>query len=88
MNKILLCGAMGRMGREVANAAGEYGFEIAAGIDSFAGKAGFPLYAGFTDAIREEADVIIDLYTHDDEAYRLSNLEGIVKLEKMGEIRL
>ena len=61
MNKILLCGAMGRMGREVANCAKEYGFEIAAGVDfSAAEGAGFPLYAGFTDAIREEADVIID----------------------------
>ena len=29
------------------------------------------------------ADVIIDLYTHDDKAYRLSNLDGIVKLEQM-----
>lgn len=29
------------------------------------------------------ADVIIDLYTHDDKAYRLSNLDGIVKLEEM-----
>lgn len=29
-----------------------------------------------------EADVIIDLYTHDNKKYRLSNLEGIVKLEE------
>lgn len=29
------------------------------------------------------ADVIIDFYTHDDKAYRLSNLDGIVKLEEM-----
>lgn len=28
------------------------------------------------------ADVIIDLYTHDDKKYRLSNLDGIVKLEE------
>lgn len=28
------------------------------------------------------ADVIIDLYTHDDKEYRLSNLDGIVKLEE------
>lgn len=28
------------------------------------------------------ADVIIDLYTHDDKQYRLSNLDGIVKLEE------
>ena len=30
-----------------------------------------------------EADVLIDLYTHDDQSYRLSNLDGIVKLEQM-----
>lgn len=29
------------------------------------------------------ADVIIDLYTHDDMQYRLSNLDGIVKLEEL-----
>ena len=30
-----------------------------------------------------EADVIIDLFTHDDKQYRLSNLDGIVKLEQL-----
>lgn len=29
-----------------------------------------------------EADVVIDLYTHDSKKYRLSNLEEIVKLEE------
>jgi len=29
------------------------------------------------------ADVIIDFYTHDSKAYRLSNLDAIVKLEQM-----
>ena len=28
------------------------------------------------------ADVIIDMFTHDDKQYRLSNLDGIVKLEE------
>lgn len=32
------------------------------------------------------ADVIIDLYTHDDKEYRLSNLDGIVKLEECKKI--
>ena len=31
------------------------------------------------------ADVIIDFYTHDDKEYRLSNLDGIVKLEQMNK---
>ena len=30
-----------------------------------------------------EADVLIDMYTHDSKEYRLSNLDGIVKLEQM-----
>ena len=30
-----------------------------------------------------EADVLIDIYTHDDKEYRLSNLDGIVKLEEL-----
>ena len=30
-----------------------------------------------------EADVLIDIYTHDDKEYRLSNLDGIVKLEEI-----
>jgi len=30
-----------------------------------------------------EADVLIDFYTHDNHSYRLSNLDGIVKLEEM-----
>ena len=30
-----------------------------------------------------EADGVIDLYTHDDRDYRLSNLDGIVKLEEL-----
>lgn len=31
------------------------------------------------------ADVIIDLYTHDDKSYRLSNLDGIAKLESFNK---
>ena len=30
-----------------------------------------------------EADVIIDIFTHDDHLYRISNLEGIVKVEEV-----
>ena len=61
MNRILLCGAMGSMGREVVHYANEYGFEIAAGIDFYTAQdADFPLYASFTSFIREKADIIID----------------------------
>ena len=61
MNRILLCGAMGSMGREVTHYASDFGFEIAAGIDfNMTEEAGFPLYAGFSSFIREKADIIID----------------------------
>ena len=33
-----------------------------------------------------EADVIIDIFTHDDHLYRLSNLEGIVKVEEVKRV--
>ncbi len=35
------------------------------------------------NAYTHEADVLIDLFTHDGRAYRLSNLDGIVKLEEI-----
>ena len=38
---------------------------------------------GILESYTHEADVIIDFYTHDDKKYRLSNLDGIVKLEQM-----
>lgn len=31
------------------------------------------------------ADVLIDIYTHDDKEYRLSNLDGVVKLEELNK---
>lgn len=61
MIRILLCGALGHMGRQVTALAQENGFEIAAGIDfSVDDRNPFPLYAGFSSFIKEEADVIID----------------------------
>ena len=38
---------------------------------------------GLMQFYTHEADVIIDLYTHDRKAYRLSDLDGVVKLEQM-----
>ena len=47
-------------------------------------------YANVSEYLQEvltfyshDADVLIDFYTHDDRQYRLSNLDGIVKLEEM-----
>lgn len=47
-------------------------------------------YANISDLIKEilenyhhECDVLFDFFTHDSKKYRLSNLDGIVKLELM-----
>ena len=61
MKRILLCGAMGKMGRQVAALAVENDFEIAAGVDQAgSGNPAFPLYQGFDDGIKEAADVLVD----------------------------
>jgi len=46
-------------------------------------------YVNISDYLKEilegychNADVLIDFFTHDSKAYRLSNLDGIVKLEE------
>ena len=60
MLKILLSGACGRMGHQVANLAEEEGAVIAAGVDVHAESWGaFPVYPSFS-LVREEADVIVD----------------------------
>ena len=60
MLKLLLCGACGRMGRQVAACAEENDAKIAAGIDVQAEAGGsFPIYPSFS-LVREEADVIVD----------------------------
>ena len=52
-------------------------------------------YANTSEYLKEllefythEADVLIDFYTHDSKAYRLSNLDGIVKLEELNRNKL
>ncbi|MBR3016574.1 MAG: 4-hydroxy-tetrahydrodipicolinate reductase [Clostridia bacterium] len=60
MLKILLSGACGRMGHQVANLAQEEQAMIAAGVDVRAEKWGdFPVYPSFS-LVAEEADVIVD----------------------------
>lgn len=56
--KILLSGALGFMGREVAKLCKAQGVEIVCGVDIVSGQADFPLYTDYTDA--PKADVIVD----------------------------
>ena len=60
MLKILLSGACGRMGRQVAHLAEEEQAVIAAGVDVCAEQGGgFPVYPSFS-MVQEDADVIVD----------------------------
>ena len=60
MLKILLSGACGRMGRQVAQLAEDEQASIIAGIDVHAEQwSDFPVYPSFS-LVREEADVIVD----------------------------
>lgn len=57
--KIILCGACGRMGRNVAEVASARGDEIVCGIDVAPSPMPFPVYRDFSE-IFETADVLID----------------------------
>lgn len=60
MLKILLSGACGRMGRQVAACVEEQNARIIAGVDVNAEKgAAFPVYPAFS-LVQEQADVIVD----------------------------
>ena len=59
--KIIIGGALGRMGRELALAAADAGVEVACGVDvAYAGQAAaFPIVTGY-ERIPADADVLID----------------------------
>ena len=57
--KIIISGALGHMGREVASQARAAGITVAAGVDPAPGQADFPLYASFAE-VDVPADVLID----------------------------
>ena len=56
--KILISGAAGHMGREVAAQAGAAGIEVAGGVDVATVQAGFPVWADFAQA--PAVDCIVD----------------------------
>lgn len=57
--KVILCGACGRMGRNVAQLCSERGVTVTAGVDVAPAPMPFPVYPDFSD-IREETDAVID----------------------------
>lgn len=59
--KILIAGALGFMGREVAAQAAKLGFEVTCGVDVAPGTADFPLYTTFEEC--PPVDVIVDFST-------------------------
>ena len=58
--KIIISGAMGHMGKTVAEQAAQAGMEIAFGVDVAAGEMPYPLYHSFDEAPASEDAVIID----------------------------
>lgn len=56
--KLILNGALGRMGRAVASLAADRGHEIVAGVDIAVGDAAFPVYTDWADL--PAADAVID----------------------------
>lgn len=59
--KIIISGALGRMGKELAEAAKNVGVEVVCGVDSAVQSqtAGFPLLSSY-DLVAQQADVLID----------------------------
>ena len=51
------------------------------------GLRNYQLISGYLEEVMEgydhKADVLMDIYTHDDHEYRLSNLDGIVKTDQL-----
>ena len=68
---IVLVGACGRMGRNVAEVAAERGVSIAAGVDMVPAQLAFPLYSDLS-SVRETADAVVDFSS-------ASGLEGTLR---------
>lgn len=57
--KLILCGASGKMGKNVAELAAANGDEIVCGVDRFPSPAAFPIYETFAQ-VTQTADAVID----------------------------
>lgn len=76
--KILISGALGHMGRAVAEQAAAAGAEIVCGVDVTAADGAFPVYASF-DEVTEPVDAIIDFS-------KPGSLEGLLAFAKARKI--
>lgn len=77
--KVILCGACGRMGKNVAELAPEYGAEIVCGVDLFPSPMPFPVYESFS-CVTEPADAVIDFSS----AERLTERLEFCRKRKIG----
>lgn len=68
--KIILCGACGRMGANVASLAESAGAEIVCGVDPSPSPMPFPVYTSFSE-IEERADAVVDFSSAKNVAERL-----------------
>lgn len=69
--KLILCGACGRMGRNVAELAAENRDTVVCGIDVSPSPMSFPVYKSFSEA-KESADVVVDFSSAQNLEERLS----------------
>ena len=76
--KILISGALGHMGRAVAEQAAAAGAEIVCGVDMTAADGAFPVYASFGD-VTETVDAVVDFS-------KPGSLEGLLAFAKARQI--
>ncbi len=76
---IILCGACGKMGKNVAELASGYGAEIVCGVDLFPSPMPFPVYRSFSE-VTEQADAVVDFSS----AERLTERLQFCKERKIG----
>lgn len=69
--KIILCGACGRMGKNVAELAAAANHEIVCGVDRVSAPSPFPLFQSFSE-VTQTADVVIDFSSAQDLEERLA----------------
>ncbi|MGN0823301.1 MAG: 4-hydroxy-tetrahydrodipicolinate reductase [Candidatus Gallimonas sp.] len=76
---VILCGACGRMGANVASLAPDFGATVVCGVDAYPAPRPFPVYASFAEAT-ERADAVIDFSSPD----RLEERLAFCKERKIG----